>query len=81
MAWIRTVASDAAVGHLERLYAEAVRRAGRVYGIVRAMSLNPVVLEASMGIYLAVMHGPSGLSRRRREMLAVVTSASNHCHY
>jgi alkylhydroperoxidase family enzyme len=39
------------------------------------------MLEASMGLYLEVMHGSGSLSRRRREMLAVVVSATNRCHY
>jgi len=39
------------------------------------------MLDASMGLYLEVMHGSGGLSRRRREMIAVVVSATNSCHY
>lgn len=81
MPWIRTVAPDEAVGRLKLLYDAAVARAGKVYGIVRAMSLNPPVLEASMAFYRALMFGPSPLSRRRREMLAVVTSSVNRCRY
>jgi alkylhydroperoxidase family enzyme len=45
------------------------------------MSLSPRVLDASMGLYLALMHGPGALPRRERELLAVVTSRANHCHY
>lgn len=45
------------------------------------MSPNPPVLEASMGFYVQVMKGESGLSRREREMLATVTSRANRCHY
>jgi len=48
---------------------------------VRLMSPNPAVLDASMGLYVAVMKGPSPLSRAQREMLAVVVSRANHCHY
>ena len=81
MTWIRTVSLEAATGRLQKLYLDAVQRAGRVFGIVRVMSPNPRVLEASMGFYRAVMFGPSPLSRRQREMLAVVTSRSNECHY
>lgn len=81
MPWIRTFQPDEASGRLRRLYEEAVARAGRVFGIVRAMSPNPRVLEASMAFYRAVMFGPSPLSRRQREMLAVVTSRANDCHY
>ena len=32
-------------------------------------------------MYLAVMFGKSDLSRAQREMLAVVVSAANQCHY
>jgi alkylhydroperoxidase family enzyme len=58
-----------------------VARAGRVYQIVRAMSLWPEVLDPAMELYVAVMRGESPLSRARREMLAVVVSRANDCHY
>jgi alkylhydroperoxidase family enzyme len=81
MSWIRTVEVAAASGRLRRLYDEAMARAGKVFGIVRVMSPNPRVLEASMAFYRAVLFGPSPLSRRQRELLAVVTSRANDCHY
>ena len=81
MAWIRTVPPQEAQGALRVAYEAAVKRAGRVYQIVRAMSLAPAVLDASMGLYLALMHGRGSLSRRQRELLAVVTSGVNRCHY
>jgi alkylhydroperoxidase family enzyme len=77
MAWIKTIAPEEATGELKRLYDAAVGRAGRVFNIVRVQSLNPPVLDASMKIYLAVMYGPSSLSRAEREMLATVTSWAN----
>ncbi len=81
MAWIRTIGPDEAEGPLRRSYEAAIRRAGRVFGIVRAMSLAPRVLDASMRFYLEVMYAPEGLARWQREMLAVVTSRANLCHY
>lgn len=81
MAWIRTVSEDEARGPLARSYEAARRRAGRVYRIVQAMSLAPRVLDASLGLYLEIMHGPGGLTRAQRELLAVVTSRVNLCHY
>ncbi len=81
MAWIKTIAPEEATGELKRLYDQAVGRAGRVFNIVRVQSLNPPVLDASMKIYLAVMYGPSSLSRAEREMLAMVTSWANDCFY
>ncbi len=81
MAWIRTVAPGEAQGALRLSYEAAVKRAGRVFQIVRAMSLAPRVLDASMGLYLAILHAPAGLERRQRELLAVVVSTANRCHY
>lgn len=81
MPWIDTVAPGEAVGRLKELYDAAVARAGKVFGIVRVMSPNPRALEASMGFYRAIMFGPSPLSRRQRELLAVVVSRTNRCLY
>ena len=81
MTWIRTVPEGGAEGDLKPFYDAAMKRAGKVFGIVRLMSPNPKVLEASMDLYLAVMFGPSPLSRAQREMLAVVVSSKNGCHY
>ncbi len=81
MAWIKTIAPEEATGRLKQLYDEAVKRAGRVFNVVRAQSLNPPVLAASMALYTAIMHGPSQLTRAEREMLATVTSWANDCFY
>ena len=79
--WIRTPAPEEATGRLRAYYEAAVRRAGRVFGIVRAMGPNVAVAEASMALYVAAMKGRSPLSRRQRELLAVVVSRANACHY
>ena len=81
MAYIDTVAPDAAEGVLRDQYRMAMRRAGKVWNILRIMSPNPEVLSASMALYTQVMHGPSPLSRGQREMLAVTVSKVNDCHY
>lgn len=72
---------EEARGRLAASYAAAVRRAGRVYQIVQIMSPSPGVLDASMALYTALMHAPGALSRRERELVAVVTSRANRCHY
>ncbi|MHC4822019.1 MAG: carboxymuconolactone decarboxylase family protein [Planctomycetota bacterium] len=81
MAWIETVDPADAEGPIKGFYDKAVARAGKVFQIVRMMSPNPAVLDASMKFYLAIMHGASPLSRRQREMLATVVSRVNSCHY
>ncbi len=81
MAWIKTVEPVEASGKLKAEYEQAVKRAGKVFNILKVQSLNPTTLHASMQMYLATMYGPSGLSRAEREMLATVVSWANHCFY
>ena len=82
MAWIRTVGDGEAEGALAVQYQNAMTRAGKVYGIVRLMSLDPGILHASMGMYAATTTSPrSVLPRWFRELVAVTVSRLNHCHY
>lgn len=81
MAWIEQIDVEQAQGLLKKQYDAAVKRAGRVWNIVRIMSLNPQVLKASMELYVAVMKGKSPLSRVQRELLAVVVSTELDCRY
>jgi uncharacterized peroxidase-related enzyme len=78
---LRLIDEDEATGELKSQYEAAIGRAGKVFNIVKSMSLNPRVLGASMGLYKAIMFGPSELSRAERELLAVVVSCANDCHY
>jgi alkylhydroperoxidase family enzyme len=78
---IRLIEVDEATGDLAEEYTAAIGRAGKVFNIVKAMCLNPRVLNRSMELYKAIMFGPSELSRVERELLAVVVSNANECHY
>jgi alkylhydroperoxidase family enzyme len=79
--YLRLIPEDEAEGLLKEEYDAAVERAGKVFNILKSMSLNPRVLRASMELYKEVMLGESGLSRRERELLATVTSSAQSCHY
>ena len=82
MAWIRQVGEHEAEGRLARIYKSAIERAGKVYGILRIMSLDPGSLQASMGLYTATTTSPRGpLPRWFRELIAVTVSRLNHCYY
>lgn len=81
MAYIRLIDEGEADGLLKEEYDAAVERAGKVFNILKAMSLRPGVLRASMELYKEIMFGESGLSRRERELLATVSSAAQNCHY
>ena len=81
MAHLRLTDVDDATGPLKEEYDAAIGRAGKVFNIVKAMSLRPSVLRRSMELYKGIMFGPSGLSRQERELLATVVSRENDCHY
>ena len=42
---------------------------------------SPAALKDSIRLYATLMFGESPLSRAQREMIAVVTSQANECHY
>ncbi|HZP02697.1 MAG TPA: carboxymuconolactone decarboxylase family protein [Terriglobia bacterium] len=81
MAWIRMIEPEEADDELKKEYEAAVKRAGKIFNILKIQSLNAATLKASMDLYLATMYGPSGLSRAEREMMATVVSWANHCFY
>jgi uncharacterized peroxidase-related enzyme len=81
MPHVRLIEVEEATGALREEYDAALGRAGKVFNIVKAMSLRPSVLKRSMELYKAIMFGSSGLSRQERELLATVVSRTNDCHY
>ena len=81
MPWIKQISIEEATGSLKAQFDTALKRAGRVWHIVHIMSINPRLLRDSISFYATAMMGESPLSRVQREMLAVVVSFENHCHY
>lgn len=81
MAYIDTIDIENSEGILKQEYEKGVRRSGRVFNILKIMSLSPAALKEAMGMYLTIMYGESELSRAQREMLATVVSKINHCYY
>jgi uncharacterized peroxidase-related enzyme len=81
MPHLRLIELDEAMGVLKEEYDAAIARAGKVFNIVRSMSLRPDVLRRSMQLYREIMFGSSGLTRQERELLATVVSRTNECHY
>jgi uncharacterized peroxidase-related enzyme len=79
--YLRLIEEHEAEGPLREDYDAAIERAGKVFNILKAMSLRPAVLRASMALYREIMFGESGLSRKERELLATVASAEQSCHY
>lgn len=81
MAWIKIIQEDEAQGKLKELYDKYAEPSGEVDNILKIHSLNVKSLKAHFDLYAHLMRGRSDLSRVQREMIAVVASAANHCHY
>lgn len=81
MPYIDVIGPDRAEGVLKDIYNRSIARAGKVFNIVSIQSQNPAVLKSVLALYSTLMFGRSPLSRAEREMVAVVTSATNRCEY
>ena len=81
MAWIHMIPEEEASGRLAELYKKYTEPWGGVDNVLKIHSLNPRSMEAHFNLYAAVMRGRSDLSRPQREMIAIVASAANRCHY
>jgi uncharacterized peroxidase-related enzyme len=81
MSWIKIIQEAEAEGELKTLYDQMTEPWGGVDNILRIHSLNPASLRTHFDFYRTLMRGKSGLSRAQREMIGVVVSAANHCHY
>lgn len=81
MAWIKMIDEDSAEGKLKEMYEKLLSPEGVVDNILKIHSLNPPSLLGHYEYYKTLMRGRSGLSRIQREMIAVVVSAANKCHY
>lgn len=82
MAWIETIPDDSWSGPLEEIYEEVVdKHYRRVDEIMAVHSLNPRALRAHANLYQSAMAGTKGLRKVERELIALVVSLENECHY
>ena len=82
MANIEVIPDDEWTGELGELYPTVVDRTyGRVDNIIAVHSLNPRSLAAHQGLYASAMAGTATLRKVERELIALVVSLENHCHY
>lgn len=82
MAWIDMVPDDEWTGELAPLREAVVDRDhGRVDHIMAIHSLNPRGLAAHSALYTSAMAGTGSLRKVERELIALVVSLENHCHY
>ena len=81
-AWIEVIPEPEATGELASLYDELRSpRTGRVDHVMAIHSLHPPTMRDHQQLYRTLMYGGGGLSRPEREMIGVVVSALNRCHY
>ncbi len=80
MPWIKVINEDEATDELAQYYQRAKAQGRRVSNIHKAISLNPKALYAVDALQRS-FEEEGVLSPRHREMIAVVTSALNRCHY
>lgn len=84
MPYIKTIPPAEASGKLQEVYQSGSGPSaakGRVSMIRQVQSLNPDALAAWRALDVGIMQGESRISRRQREMIATVVSATNHCSY
>ncbi len=81
MSYIRQVAEQEATGEIKRVYDGGIRRVGHVANIIKIMSLDAKVVNASMQFYVSMMKSQNALDAASREMLATVVSNVNDCYY
>ena len=84
MSWIETVPDSEWVSddNLRELHGEVVDPGtGRVDHIMAVHSLNPCGMAAHQSVYSSAMAGTPARRKADRELIALVVSLENHCHY
>ncbi|MGE5272302.1 MAG: peroxidase-related enzyme [Verrucomicrobiota bacterium] len=81
IAWLRVPPEEDAPPGVKALNDKAIEKLGFVPNVLRVYALRPRHLELWNAFYDDLMRGDSTLSRPQREMIAVVVSTVNRCHY
>ena len=82
MAWIQIVDESDAGLELRALYDPVIdSETGRVDEILRVHSLHPAGLASHTSLYTSAMRSTPTLRKTEREMIALVVSTLNDCHY
>ncbi|HZT53846.1 MAG TPA: peroxidase-related enzyme [Gaiellaceae bacterium] len=81
LSWLRVPAPEEVTAGAKALWEQPLERLGFVPNVLRAYALRPRHLELWWAFYDELMRGESGLTKAQREMIAVVVSAANRCHY
>jgi uncharacterized peroxidase-related enzyme len=66
---------------VKELWALPLEKLGFVPNVLRVFALRPKHLLGWWAYYDELLRGESGLTKAQREMIAVVVSVTNRCHY
>ena len=81
MSYIKTVVPEEAQGTVKEIYDALQEELGMVPNIIRAQSLRPDLLEATVLFFRRLMLEEHTLSRTTKELLAAYVSKVNACEY
>lgn len=69
------------IDYLDEEQIDAADRVADRYNIIQIHGVHSRTMRRHYDLYKELMYGRSPLSRIQREMIAVVVSAENKCHY
>jgi alkylhydroperoxidase family enzyme len=81
-AWVRTTPNDDGDEAQRKAYEQVIDpKTGEPAHIIGVQIGNPQAMLDHVALYRTLMFKPSPLSRRQREMIALVVSKANDCVY
>jgi uncharacterized peroxidase-related enzyme len=81
IARLHVPAEDEVPDEVKELWALPLEKLGFVPNVLRVFALRPQHLLKWWDYYDELLRGESGLTKTQREMIAVVVSSTNRCHY
>ena len=81
ISWLSVPGEEEAPPEVAEIWSGPREKLGFVPNVLRIFALRPRHLLGWWGYYDELLRGESGLTRAQREMIAVVVSAANDCHY
>jgi uncharacterized peroxidase-related enzyme len=81
LAWLDVPSEAEVPEEVRELWAKPLEKLGFVPHVLRIFALRPEHLLRWWNYYDELMRGESGLTKAQREMIAVVVSTQNRCHY
>ncbi len=81
ISWLRVPDEEEVAAEVKEVWQEPREKLGFVPNVLRIFALRPRHLLGWWRYYDDLLRGESGLSKAQREMIAVVVSVANTCHY